>query len=148
MNKDGIKQSDVSSVSRIIKKHKISGCVSIEHNGGRPRCISKREDALIVRSSKKDSFKSSSQIRNENNINVSSRTIGRRLVDVGLLFRRPARKPLISKKNQIKRLSFAKAHIHWTAQQWKNVLWSDDSKFNFIASDGLQRVRPKIMPDC
>ena len=48
---------------------------------------------------------------------------------------------MISKENQIKRLNFAKAHIHWTAQQWKNVLWSDESKFNLIGSDGNQRVR-------
>ena len=41
----------------------------------------------------------------------------------------------------MKRLQFAQEHISRTVNQWKNVLFSDESKFNIIASDGITRVR-------
>ena len=62
-------------------------------------------------------------------------------MDADLLAYRPVKKPLISKNNQLKRLQFAQEHISWTVNQWKNILFSDESKFNIIASDVITRVR-------
>uniref|UniRef100_A0A915E243 Uncharacterized protein n=1 Tax=Ditylenchus dipsaci TaxID=166011 RepID=A0A915E243_9BILA len=42
------------------------------------------------------------------------------------------------------RLSFAKEHQNWTVDQWKSVLWSDESKFNTIGSDGKGYVRRPV----
>ncbi|XGW08904.1 hypothetical protein V3C99_011316 [Haemonchus contortus] len=47
----------------------------------------------------------------------------------GLFGRRPAEKPLISAKNFKARLDWAHAHKKWTIQQWRKVIWSDESKF-------------------
>ena len=56
----------------------------------------------------------------------------------------PAQNPLTSFKNRKLRLAFAKAHQNWTVDQWKNILFSDESKFNLFGSDGKKRVwRPK-----
>jgi hypothetical protein len=60
---------------------------------------------------------------------------------VGLFGRRPAEKPWISPKNVKERLKFAKERISWTVNDWKRVLWSDESKFNMIGSDGKGYVR-------
>jgi hypothetical protein len=62
----------------------------------------------------------------------------------GLFGRRPAKKPLISVKNRKRRIAFAKEHLNWTTEQWKNVLWSDESKFNLFSSDGIRYVRRPI----
>ena len=32
-------------------------------------------------------------------------------------------------------------HRHWTTKQWSRVVWSDESKFNLFASDGIRYVR-------
>ena len=53
----GLKQKQIcdkyllhkSTVSRLITKFKKTGSCVIQHNGGRPRCISSKEDALIAR---------------------------------------------------------------------------------------------------
>ncbi|KAK6025514.1 transposase [Ostertagia ostertagi] len=71
----------------------------------------------------------------------STRTIRRRLQAAGLNGRRPAKKPLISEKNRGARVRWAQEHIGWTRQQWNNVLFSDESKFNLMGSDGIKYIR-------
>ena len=44
--------------------------------------------------------------------------------------------PLLKKQHQINHLKFAKYHENWTAEDWKRVLWSDETKINRIGSDG------------
>ncbi|KAK6741449.1 hypothetical protein RB195_009357 [Necator americanus] len=57
------------------------------------------------------------------------------------------KKSLISKKNRAAPITshacvkWAKEHISWTRQQWNKVLFSDESKFNVMGSDGTKYVR-------
>lgn len=55
--------------------------------------------------------------------------------------RRPAKKPLVSLKNRIARVAFAKLHLNWTAKDWSKILWSDESKFMLFGSDGIKYIR-------
>lgn len=145
----GMKQTEIrkkyklekSKVSRLFKKFKTSSTLMVNHKGGRPRSTSSREDSLITRAVRKDPFKSSVRVKEELNLSVSDRTVRSRMMEAGLLSRRPAKKPLISTKNRMKRLCFAKEHVHWTVANWKNVLFSDESKFNIFGTDGIAHVR-------
>ena len=59
---------------------------------------------------------------------VSNMTISRQLSDeFGLKSRKPARKPMLTKVMRKKRLAFAKRHQHWTREDWRKVLFSDES---------------------
>ncbi len=54
------------------------------------------------------------------------------------------RKPLISEAKRKKgfvRLKLAREHNKWTLEQWKKVMWSDESRFTLFQSDGRIRVR-------
>ena len=44
--------------------------------------------------------------------------------------------PLLKKGHRLARLKFAKYHENWTVEDWKRVLWSDETKINGIGSDG------------
>ena len=46
------------------------------------------------------------------------------------------KRPFLSKKHQKARLDFALAHQHWTVDDWKRVIWSDETKINRLGSDG------------
>ncbi|KAG0920795.1 hypothetical protein G6F32_015418 [Rhizopus arrhizus] len=46
------------------------------------------------------------------------------------------KKPLLSAKNIRKRLSWCMAHKDWTVDDWKRVVWSDETKINRFNSDG------------
>ncbi|GFX50594.1 transposable element Tcb2 transposase [Trichonephila clavipes] len=50
------------------------------------------------------------------------------------------KKPLIGKRNRVKRLKFAKEHILKPQQFWKEVIFSDECKFNIFGSDGRLMV--------
>ena len=149
---DGISQKDISekyeihksSVSRIISKFKKSGDISVTHRGGRPRSTSHRTDNLMIQQAKKDPFTTSSKIAASIQVPISTRTIRRRLVEASLRAHRPAKKPLISKRNLKKRLKFAKEHLNWSEKKWRTVLFSDESKFNIIGSDGMCYVRRPV----
>lgn len=110
----------------------------------RSRKTSVLQDRLIVRIAKKNPFTSSSAIKDDINkkygISVSSRTIRRRLNESKLFGRTAVKKPLVSKKNLKARLEFAKDNIDRPLSFWKNVLWSDESKFNRFGSDGKRQV--------
>lgn len=47
-------------------------------------------------------------------------------------------KPLFTKEISKERLTFAKSHKHWTVEDWKRVLWSDESRMNRLGSNGKQ----------
>jgi len=48
--------------------------------------------------------------------------------------------PLISTTNRKKRLQFARAHQNWTFEDWKYVVWSDESRFLLRHSDRRVRI--------
>ncbi len=43
--------------------------------------------------------------------------------------------PLLSAKNSTRRIQFALAHQNWTIENWKNVAWSEESRFLLRHSD-------------
>uniref|UniRef100_A0AAY5KJH2 Transposase Tc1-like domain-containing protein n=1 Tax=Esox lucius TaxID=8010 RepID=A0AAY5KJH2_ESOLU len=68
---------------------------------------------------------------------ATTRTTLRRM---GYNSRRSHRVPLISTTNRKKRLKFARAHQNWTVEDWKNVAWSNESRFLLRRSDGRVRI--------
>ena len=93
-----------------------------------------------------------SMIRNNFKKSVSESTVRRRLKDHGLIGRIAVKKPLLRQVNVKKRLKWAKEHRHWTIAQWKNVLWSDESKFEVFGTKRKIYVRrrknEKFLKDC
>ncbi len=53
---------------------------------------------------------------------------------------RPHRVLLLSTKNRTRRIQFRQAHQNWTIEDWKNVVWSDESRFLLQHSDGRVRI--------
>ncbi len=71
---------------------------------------------------------------------ISERTTRWTLKQMGSSSRRPHRVPLLSAKNRKQRLQFAQAQQNWTIEDWKNVAWSDESRFLLRHSDGRVRI--------
>ena len=134
-----------SSVSRIFMRYKKTKSVERLSGSGRPKKTSERLRRSLQRSSKSDPRKTAVDIAKEANeefgVEISRQTASRIMEEANLFARRPAKKPLISKKNQKARLKFARAHLGWTSADWAKVLWSDESKFNLFSSDGIRYVR-------
>lgn len=117
----------------------------VDENRGARRKTTCYTDRQIVRVSKNDPFKSSTEIKTELGLKISSRTIRRRLQDNNLHGRAARKVPLLSSKNIKQRLKFAKDHLDWNGElgikKWRNILWSDETKINLMGSDGRRYVR-------
>ncbi len=74
---------------------------------------------------------------------ISECTTRRTLKQMGYSSRRPHRVPLLSAKNRKQRQQFTHAHQKWTIEDWKNIAWSDESRFLLRHLDGRVRMRRK-----
>lgn len=86
----------------------------------------------------------SAEINRDQDISVSVSTVKRRLRERGLFGRVAVKKPYLREENRKKRLKFAQQHKNWSIQQWKSVLWSDESKFEIFGSKRQLFVRRNV----
>lgn len=114
----------------------------------KPRKTTEKEDKMIVRESKKFPHKSARQVSvavfGENGCGPSVDTVKRRLREAGLFGRVCRKTPLVSKRNRKRRMEFARKYRHWTLQDWKKVLFTDETKINRVWSDGRSYVRRPV----
>ena len=85
-------------------------------------------------------------------LKISSRTSCREHHGMGFRGRAAASKPYISKCNAKRWMQWCKACCHWTPEQWRHVLWSDESRFSIWQSDGRvwvwQLPGERYLSDC
>ncbi len=145
----GIRQAGIAkhfkttqqAVSYTIQRFRTTNSVADRPRSGRPWAASKRDDHVIVIQCLKDRQVTSNSIKTSLNLPCSSRTVLRRLFGSGLVARKPKRKPLLNKKMRKNRLEWAKRRQSSTVDQWKQVIFSDESRFNVGRSDSVQFVR-------
>lgn len=68
--------------------------------------------------------------------NISIRTVNRRVSDLGYTGHRQVKKPILSKKQKVRRLNFARKYLNWTSREWSGVLWSDEAIFTVTCNRG------------
>lgn len=112
----GIVGVSQKSVSRIINRG-LGGSLSPLRKGkcGRKKKTNARDDKYLLRQSKLDPRKTSSDLQKDlatSGVHISSSTVRRRLLSVGRKARRPIKKQLLTKKMMEKRLVWAKKHQH------------------------------------
>jgi len=96
---------------------------------GRKRKTTAEQDAAIVAEAKETKFTTPRRIRRKLGMDVSSRTIDRRLIEHGLWGRVARHKKKFSAAEKRKRLSFAEGYKSWTQEDWMNVLFADEKIF-------------------
>lgn len=133
-----------TGVQKICDKFETSHQITNLSGRGRKRATTQREDALIVRQTKLKSNISSSEIKDQLNLTVCTKTIRRRLHEKGLSSRVSIKKPMITLKNKKKRFDFAKKYVDMPLSFWKKVVWSDESKFELVGKKKRRRVWRKV----
>ncbi|KAG1059542.1 hypothetical protein G6F41_013395 [Rhizopus arrhizus] len=108
--------------------------------GGRPSLISQRMVSYIRRlvtlGRKNTAVEIQKALKEEFGMSVSDSTVRRVLKKAGFIAFVKPQKPLLRTQNIIKRLQWAKSHQHWTVDDWKRVIFSDETKINRFGSDG------------
>lgn len=136
------------AISKTLKRNRETGVNTNRKGGGRPRKTSLRNDNKIQSMISGDRFATAPKIRAKINeelpVPISVSTVQRRLREKGFMGRIAAKKPLLRAENKTKRLLFARQHKDWSIDQWKSVLWSDESKFEIFGSRRRIYVRRKV----
>lgn len=126
-----------STVGDAITRFRKTGSNQDRKRSGRPRVTSKPEDQSLIIMSKMNRKLTAPEIQmrfNESHDRqISLSTVKERLQKAGLNGRVSIKKPLLRRGNKKKRLEWAHAHKNWTVDDWKQVLWTDESKFEIWA---------------
>jgi Transposase len=74
---------------------------------------------------------------------LSAKTVHCHLSQAGMKAVAKRKRPFLSKQHRRERLDFAITHQDWTVEDWKTVVWSDETKINRLGSDGRKWVWKK-----
>ena len=123
---------------------------------GRKRKTTATVDRFIQRKIKVDRRKSALSVKveleNELSVIIHANTVRNRMHEIGLYGRVARKKPLVNKVSRTKRIQYAKTMMEKPFGCWKDVLWSDESKFNLFGSDGKivvwRSTNEELSPQC
>ncbi len=101
---------------------------------------------MNLKDRRKSSSDISKELKEDIGVELSSRTIRRRLLGSGLKSCRGKKQPLLSEKAREKCLRWAREHCNFN---WNNVVFSDESRLCLV-SDKPVRRRPEeeYLPEC
>jgi transposase len=116
-----------SSVHRAVLRFRQTGGYIRRPGSGRRRSTSARDNRYITMLSLRNRHMTAVKIRNQlervREVNVNKRT-----------------GPELLRGHRVSRLLFAQEHLNWNLEQWKSVLFSDESRFALRSPDGRARV--------
>ena len=126
-----------STISRLRQKH----CSHLpKASGGRPSKLSATDIChmtWLLMSGKADTaVQVTRTLSNITNNTVSAQTVRRHLKAAGMKAVVKKKRPALKKSHRKARLEFAQKHRDWTVEDWKSIVWSDETKINRLGSDG------------
>ena len=141
----------LSTVGTVFKRFMETGSVSQRQRSGGPRKTTEQDDKAIVLFVKRYPKATQTEVRQGVGLNnVSNATVARRVYELTDIEMFPiVSRPFLSEKNRKKRLQWCKDRQDWTCEQWRKVVWSDESPFvlryeggGFVWRTQAQRLEP------
>ena len=141
------------TINKLIARIRAGGNVERVESSGRKRKTTPRDDKLIVRQVLKSRRVSCPSIREDLGFpHVSVQTIERRIKETGRFVSTwTKKKPFVSPANRKLRVKWCKARCNWTFEQWRRILYSDESLFVFRYNRRTRCYRlvgEKYNPEC
>ena len=154
---NSVRNNVISMLSNNVSSRKIAKCTGVSRTyvdnlrkevfpekevskGGRPAKLSAEDKRACVRMSTVGGLDNAVQVANQLNqrvgVRVSPKTVYRTLKAAGLSAVAKVKKPRIDERMRRARLRFAKQFKDYTVEDWRRVVWSDETKINRLCSDG------------
>jgi len=128
-----------TTIHNIITKYCKTGTLNVASRSGRPKKMNERDKRhlkMIVNQNRREAAeKIQKEFIESTGKEVSKCTVRRTLYEMGYHSRTALRKPHISEPNRKIRLSWARERRFWSIDDWKKVVWSDESRFTLFQSD-------------
>jgi transposase len=133
-----------TTIHNIITKYCKTGAVTVAFRSGRPKKLTKRDKRhlkAVINKNRREPEEKIREIYTESSGNdISRSTMQRTLYNMGYNSCTALRKPSVSERNRKIRLNWARERRLWTIDDWKKVVWSDESRFTMFQNDGKIRV--------
>jgi transposase len=128
---------DRSTVNRIFHKYtENNDFYDVKPKSGRPRKFTTDDVRIAVRMLARTQAHDVADLQRQQFPNLHPDTIRKRLATCGLKAYVRRKKPFLSPAHKERRFQWAKAHQHWSVEDWMAVMFTDESKFNLFGSDG------------
>ena len=131
----GISSAAVGRIARDMPKRRC-------RKAGRPPLLSANDKRKITRDITSGSYNTAVQaaegLARNAGVIVSANTVRHVLKENGLHSAQKIKKPMLSVHHHITRMEFAVRHKDWTVDDWRKVVWSDETKINRLGSDGQE----------
>jgi len=143
-----------STVHDVIAAYQ-KGFETLPPRSGRPPIITERDGRHLKQILNKNRRTNINELSEEfvtsTSTKVSKTTVRRYLHTRNIYGRIGAKKPFVNVANKLKRLTWAKQRKNWI-DEWENIIWSDESKFEVFKGDGKRYVwrnpQEKYDPKC
>lgn len=122
---------NINTVYKIITKWNKHHTIQDIHKLGRPRKLNDRTRRHLIRMVQNGEVSTATQLAHvattQLNTSISPWTARRMLHEEGLKALHTIPKPLLTEEHERQRLEFAQAHANWTVDNWKQVIFSDET---------------------
>ncbi len=133
-----------TTIHDTIMMYKKRGVLTSASRSGRPKKLTERDKrhlkSIICKERREPAQKIQESFANSTGNEVGKNTIRRALYEMGYHSRIALRKPYISESNRRFRLKWTRERRSWTINEWKKVIWSDESRFTLFQNDGKVHV--------
>ena len=130
------------TINRLVQRYRATGSVADRPRAGAPRVTSRRQDVYIRVRHLRNRFLTASStarvIMGNRGRPIHRTTVANRLRSYGIRCRRPYKGLLLRRQHRNARLQWARQNVH--NRNWRNVVFSDESRFNLFNADGRRRV--------
>ena len=137
------RQTHVSlgAISKIRSDHRPTLSKS---SGGRPPLLTSSSinyaKRMIHTGKAENAVQAAGLVQGWSSTSFSTQTLRRGLKRSGMVPVVKKKRPLLKPHHRKARLEFAERHQEWTVEDWKRVIWSDETKINRLGSDGRKYV--------
>ena len=125
----------VSTIERLVRRLRETGHLTDRPRSGRPRVMSRRQDRTIrpahLRNRHLIATATALYTVGTHNRQISPKTVGSRLREIGLRARRPYVVLPLTQARRLRRMAWLTAHAPrlFPMRQWRRVLFTDESRF-------------------
>jgi transposase len=132
-----------STVHDVIVAYRDHGYETLPPRSGRPPKLTERDGRHLMQILNKNRRTNINELHenfiSSTSINISKITLRRFLHKHNIYGRIGAKKPFVNAANKMKRLFWAKNKKDWV-DEWKKIIWSDESRFVVFGGDGKRYV--------
>lgn len=141
---------NIRTIMRLLKKARDLSpghCPAVKPKTGRPRKVNAHGLLVMKKAFQKSPRKTLKHLKLDHPQlfgDVKVRTLNLACTrDLNMRARVAKKKPLLTATHKRKRLEFARKYRNWKTEQWKKVLWSDESTFR-VNSESQKKVRRPV----